>query len=210
MIAPLRTSSHDCSAKYVHEKFLELLPQIRKQALFAFRGLRAEAREEMIEEVVANAYCAFSQLVRQGKVTLAYATPLAQYAVRQVRAGRRVGNRLQAHDLLSPSATQIQRLTVKRLDRRDDRTGAWTQLLVEDRHAGPAETAAARIDVAAWFRGLSQRNQQIAKALALGEPTGGVARQFGLSPGRISQLRIGFRRSWERFQTNSGGRSVAI
>ena len=194
----------------MHEKFLALLPQIRQQAMFAFRGLRAEAREELTEEVVANAFCAFAQLVRRGKAALAYATPLAQFAIRQVRAGRRVGGRLNVHDIMSPHARCAHSLTIERLEQRDDRTGAWNQLLVEDHRAGPAETAAARIDVAAWFRALPKRNRRIAQALALGEQTAAVARQFGVSPGRISQLRVDFRRSWEQFQAGCGARSVAI
>ena len=38
------------------------------------------------------------------------------------------------------------------------------------------------------------------EALALGEQTAAVARQFGVSPGRISQLRVDFRKNWEQFQ----------
>ena len=71
---------------------------------------------------------------------------------------------------------------------------------MEDRHAGPAETAAARIDVAAWLRTLSKRNRKIANALAGGERSSVVAKQFGLSCGRISQLRDWFRRQWHEFQ----------
>ena len=107
MIAPLRTSSLDCSTESAQEKFLSLLPRIRQQAVFAFRNLRAEAREELTEEVIANAFRAFAQLVRQGKVALAYPTPLAQFAIRQVRAGRRVGGRLNVHDIMSPHARLI-------------------------------------------------------------------------------------------------------
>jgi DNA-binding NarL/FixJ family response regulator len=77
---------------------------------------------------------------------------------------------------------------------------AWNQQLVEDRQAGPAEIAAARIDVAAWLGSLSKRHRRIAKALALGTSTSEVARQFGLCPARISQLRSWFRRHWEEFQ----------
>ena len=70
-----------------------MLPQIRRQASFAFRGLGAELREELIQEVIANAYRSFHRLVQQGKQAVAFPTPLAQFAIRQVRAGRRVGSR---------------------------------------------------------------------------------------------------------------------
>ena len=200
MIAPLRTSSP------VHQ-FLTMLPQIRRQARIAFRDRRTDAQEELIQEVIANAYCAFAQLVRRGKRAVAYPTPLAQFAIRQVRAGRRVGSRLNRKDLLSPYARRIQGITIERLDRLDDQADAWHQLLVEDQHAGPAETAAARIDVAAWMGTLSRRHRRIAKALALGTSTREVALQFGLCPARISQLRSWFHQHWEDFQggTQHGG-----
>jgi len=207
MIAPLRTNAqnHQPDAALQHQ-FLAMLPQIRRQTWIAFRDQRAEAREELIQEVIANAYCAFVQLVRRGKQAVAYPTPLAQFAIRQVRAGRRVGSRLNRKDLLSPWARRIQGITIERIDRPEKSTGAWCQILVEDQHAGPAETAAARIDVAAWMDTLSRRQRRIAKALALGASTRDAARQFGLCPGRISQLRSWFRQHWEQFQ---GGRQVA-
>jgi hypothetical protein len=200
MIAPLRTSSADHRSEFVQDQFLAMLPQIRRQAWIAFRDRRAEAQEELIQEVIANAYCAFAQLVRRGKQAVAYPTPLAQFAIRQIRAGRRVGSQLNRKDLLSPYARRIQNITIERLDRPDKSTGAWCQLLVEDQHAGPAEIAAARIDVAAWLATLSWRQRRIAKSLALGTSTSDVARQFGLSAGRVSQLRSWFRRHWEQFQ----------
>ena len=66
-------------------------------------------------------------------------------------------------------------------------------MLVEDRRAGPAETAAARLDLTAWLGTLSKRNRLIAKALSMGETTGDVARRYALSPGRVSQLRVWLR-----------------
>ena len=61
-----------------------MLPLIRQQARLAFRTVLPEQKEELIAEVVANAYVTFSRLVQPGKTDLAYATPLAQFAIRQV------------------------------------------------------------------------------------------------------------------------------
>ena len=74
------------------------------------------------------------------------------------------------------------------------------ETLVEGRHAGPAETAAARIDLAAWFRSLARKKRRIARELARGEGTGNVARIFGLTAGRVSQLRRELAESWAEFQ----------
>jgi len=177
-----------------------MLQQIRRQASIAFRRFSSEAREELVQEVTANAYRAWDLLMRRGKESVAYATPLARYAIRQVREGRRVGGHQNAQDILSTSAIKLHGFKVERLDQKDQLTGAWKELLVEDRRAGPAEVAAARLDLAAWYRTLSKRNRQIASALSMGETTADVARRYALSPGRVSQLRVWLRRHWEQFQ----------
>ena len=179
-----------------------MLPKIRRQASIKLRHLRAEAREEFVAEVVARTYCAWCRLVEQGRPEIARPTPLVKYAVRQVRAGRRVGCRQNSQDILSTQIRGINGLTIERIDRRDPQNGAWNELLVEDRKAGPAETAAARLDLSAWLRTLPKRNRKIATALALGESTGAVAEQFGLTAGRVSQLRVWLREHWEQFQSD--------
>jgi hypothetical protein len=203
MIAPIRT---DDQVENVQEKFLEMLPRIHQQAHRAFRRLDPELRNELVAEAVAFAVCAFVGLARQGRLALAYPTPLADYAIRRVCSGRKAACRMNRNDVLSHYARRSNGLSVKRLDRRDEVSGQWTQILVEDRRSGPAETAAARIDVSAWLRTLSKRNQKIAKALAVGEGNSAVAKRFGLSCGRISQLRTWFRSAWEQFQ---GGNQLA-
>ena len=82
-----------------HEQFLRMLPKIRNRARRAFRECSPELGEEWVQEVMANAYCAFMALVRRGKSDLAYPTPLANYAIRQVIAGRRVGSKLNVQDV---------------------------------------------------------------------------------------------------------------
>jgi len=47
------------------------------------------------------------------------------------------------------------------------------------------------------------QKRQIAKLLAKGETTGATARKFGLSAGRVSQLRGELERSWQVFQAEA-------
>jgi hypothetical protein len=54
MIALLQKTTQRPPQSAIHAKFLEMLPAIRRQALFAFRKASHDAREEMIAEVVAN------------------------------------------------------------------------------------------------------------------------------------------------------------
>ena len=205
MIAMLRNDSDD--TQFMQQRFLAMLPQIRRQALRAFRNAGAEARTELTQEAIALAYGMFVRLVRQGKAAVAYPTPMAQFAIRQVRAGRRVGCRQNVHDIMWPHPRCARG---HQFAAHPERAAGLNLMLCEDRHAGPAETAAARLDVADWFRKLSPRNRRIARALAVGEQTNAVAQRFGLTAGRISQLRSLFRTQWEQFQagTQPGGCAV--
>ena len=181
-------------------KFLSLLPAIQEQARFAFRNEKAEHRQDLTAEVIANCWAAFVRLVERGLIDVVYPTPLAGYAIKQVRDGRRVGAKLNVRDVSSEYAQRLKRFTVERLDRYDEEEGQWQEAVIEDRHAGPAETAAARIDIADWFDSLPKKKRRIAKTLATGETTKRTARKFGVSTGRISQTRRELETAWVEFQ----------
>ncbi|HEX3659667.1 MAG TPA: hypothetical protein VHV55_28020 [Pirellulales bacterium] len=158
-----------------HARFEAMLPAIRAYARRSFRSTNPELREELIAEVVANAFCAYQGLVERGKEQVAHPTPLAMYAIRQVRCGRRVGAKLNIRDVSSRHAQRAKGIMLGRLEKFDEATGEWREILVEDRRAGPAEIAAARIDVADWFRSLGRQKRRVAKLLASGETTGCAA-----------------------------------
>ena len=192
-----------------HKQFLAMLPLIRRHAAVSFRHLDAEARAEAVSEAVANALVAFRRLVELGKVDVAYASPLARYAVAQIRAGRRVGASLNCKDVTSLHCQNQKRLTLERLDYYDTEEMCWQEVLVEDRHAGPAQTAASRIDFGNWLGTLPAKRRRIASVLATGETTLATARRFRLSPGRISQLRQELKLAWEVFTADKPEPAVA-
>jgi hypothetical protein len=181
------------------------LPQIVQHAKFAFRHLRGEARQEAIQETVANALVAFVALVRRGKMSIAYPTVLARYAVAQIKDGRRVGSSLNAKEVLSSYAQRLKGFRVDRLDHYDPEDQKWCEVLVEDRHAGPAEIACTRIDFAAWLDSLKRRDRRIAQFLSLGNRTSDAARKFKVSEGRVSQLRRELAESWRKFTGDEPG-----
>ena len=200
MVATSKKRSRRRSSPAWHATFLAMWPAIQRHARVVFRHLRCEAREEAVQEVICNACCAVARLAELDKLDLAYPTVLARFAVAQVKDGRKVGCKLNIRDVLSPHCQQRKKVTVERLDKYDTDEGCWLEVLVEDRHAGPAETAAARIDVGDWMGTLPSRDRQIAESLAVGERTKDVARQFRLSQGRISQKRREYLESWQTFQ----------
>jgi len=190
--------------------FLELLPAIVKQLRYAFRKLPYGERCEAIQEATAYAVLAYQRLVQLGRQNLAYATPLAQYAVKRVRAGRQVGGRLNIKDVLSPYCRQRTGVQVQPLLERDRRTGCWRELLIEDRHASPADLAAIKLDFQDWLGSLAPKKRALTETLASGESTSQVARLFRVSAARVSQLRRELHSLWQHFQGELDPPHVAV
>jgi hypothetical protein len=186
-------------SRQVAERFMALLPGIRRVASFCFRHVPRARREELIDDVVAKAYVAYAELVLQGRGELAYATPLARFAVRQIACGRQVGQRQNASEVLSPYAQRRRGFTVRPLVRQKTDC-SWEELLVEDRRATPAEVAALRVDFRDWLAGLTGVQRQLALRLAAGETTSDAARRLGVSRPRVCQLRTALRSNWHIFQ----------
>ena len=148
MIASVKRPKSNRKASARHAAFLAMLPAIRRSAQVAFRKLPPELRHDLIEEVVANSYVAYARLVERGHADRALPSPLARFAITQIRVGRRVGSRLRIGDAMSNYAQFRKQFTVERLDHFSDEDGCWGEILVEDKRATPADVAACRIDFA--------------------------------------------------------------
>jgi hypothetical protein len=199
MIATARNPRRKACSRRRNNKFLALLPAIRAQAEYAFRRVPVEAREELIQEVVAQAYALFVRLAKRRRLALVFATPLARFAIGNVRAGRRLATRRNSREIMSSRACVTKGFTIERLDHFNLQTGQWCEALVEDRTAGPAQIAETRIDFADWLKTLSNRDRELAETLARGETTGAVACMFRVSAARVSQLRRQLCENWHRF-----------
>jgi len=143
----------------------------------------------------------------QGKLNVVHPSSLADFAVRHTRTGRHVGSAQDAaRDVLSPACQRRHHVEVISIDRDRlpatlrDGTDGWKRIAVEDRTAGIADLAAFRIDFTQWFQLLTDRDRKIICALSSGDSTKLVAERFGLSEGRVSQLRRKFERLWRIFQ----------
>jgi hypothetical protein len=187
MIAPSRPAAWQ-------PLFLQLLPGIERYALISFRHLPPDARQEAVQETIANCLVAFVRLWQQDRLDRAHPTVLARYGAAHARDGRSIAHRINSADVLSLRAWRRHGVQVARLD------DPWQELVVEDKRSRPADVAALRIDLAAWLSRLSSRVRRIATMLASGETTSAVARVVGLTCGRISQLRRELERSWAAFQ----------
>jgi hypothetical protein len=192
MIAALRTRRIGAW----HAGFLAMLPAIRRHLKIAFRDFDPEARTEAVQEGICNALLAYVRLYQRGKLEQAFPTPLAIYAARQVREGRKVGGKLNIKDVSSPYCRRLRHVVLERLDKWD-RDEGWIEIVVEDRNSTPADVVRVRLDFAAWLKSLPRRDRKVALDLARGNRTGEVAHKYDLSEGRISQLRKELHLSWE-------------
>ena len=172
------------TASVCYAKFLALLPAIHEQARFAFRTEEPERRQESdrrSRRQLLGGVCSAGRAgpARSRLPDAAWpSTPSSRSATVAASAAK-----LNVRDVSSEYAQQAKHFTVERLDRYDAEEGEWREILLEDRKAGPAETAAARIDIADWFASLPQKKRRIAATLATGETTKRTARKFRVSPG---------------------------
>ena len=209
MIAPAKVSTasvpniadpHETATCQNH--FLRLLPSLHRQIRYRLRHLATEAREEAVQEALSIAWAMYARLVELGRVGSAHAMSLSRYAVARIRDGRTLVGGMNRQDVMSEYCRRRRGVYVERLDRFANSCCTWKEVLVEDHTATPADLAAIRIDFPAWLDSLPSRTRRIAEALATSARTRQVARQFGISAGRVSQLRKELKGSWERFQTD--------
>jgi hypothetical protein len=184
--------------------FLSILPAVETHAKIRFRKLPAERRQDAIQEAIASACVSYQLLAARGRLQEAHPGTVADFAVKFVRNGRHVGGKQDAaKDTLSPVARSRHHFGTIGIDRYDGKTDEWRQVVIAERKASIPDTAAFRIDFAQWLKLLSHRDRRIVAALARGEQTSAVADRFGLTPGRVSQLRRKYQHLWLAFQGES-------
>ena len=176
------------------DRFVEMLPEIKRWLRIAFCRLAFESREDAIAEGIAHCLLAYVRLHEQGRTEVANASSLAWYSSRQVKRGRPAVGRMNSKDPLSRYAQ------VGNGNRFARQNGEWIDTLAEDKRASVPDQVAAKMDTRAWFATLTKRMKEIAKDLACGCSTSEVARKYGVTAGRISQLRRVLEESWAAFQ----------
>jgi hypothetical protein len=187
-----------------------MLPTICNQARMAFRGLRPELRKELVQEVIANCFVAYTRLIQLGKQDHVFPSALARFAIAQIRQGRKVGTRLNVRDVSSQYAQRCKDIHVERLDQFNEEEDCWKEIVVEDKRATPAEIAACRLDFQEWLGSLPGHRRMIALSLASGVTTKVAAEKYGVTPSRISQLRQWLKESWDEFQGQIPSPPVAM
>jgi DNA-directed RNA polymerase specialized sigma24 family protein len=192
-----------------HQQFEAALPAIRQTARYALRRRRRRDRDDLLAEAIACAWKAWRGLVARGKNPVVVGvTAIAGWAARHALNGRRIGNRHGGRhkmDVHHRRARHLGGYEVISYDsgpaaRSDDGPAAWRDWVATDRHMGPADAAAFRVDFACWLASLPDRRRRTAELLAEGHGTLDVARWVGVTPAAVSQARSWLARSWQDFQ----------
>ena len=210
MAASLQSLSVTCAG----DRFLALLPRIELHARIYFRFLPHDRKDEAVAETVALAWHWFLRLTKRGKDVTQFVSALASYAARAVSSGRRLCGQLPSKDVLSDVAQRRHGFTVQALPQGtrhpfeevyasvqgQRHIDALEEMLRDNTVTPPPDAAAFRVDWPLFLVGLTQRDQDLALFLSLGQSGKAAAAKFGLSPGRVTQLRQQWCREWRACQ----------
>jgi hypothetical protein len=140
------------------------------------------------------------RLAERGRDTTRFLTALATFAARAVRSGRRLAGMDRANDTLSPLAQRRKGFAVGLLPGGGSLNGNVFDEALRDNTRSPVdEQVCFRLDFPRWRAGRTERDRRVLDDLMVGGRTREVAGKYGLSAGRVSQLRREFLRDWRRF-----------
>ncbi len=202
------------SLEVLHTRYLSLLPRIEMHARIYFGGIQCpDRREDAVQETIALTWQWFCRLAERGKDARQFATTLARFAACAVRCGRRLVGKERATDVLSPVAQRrhgfhVESLPMSTRDSLEElytrpqgqrEMDAFEERLRDNTQTPVDEAAAFRVDFPDWLSRQSERDRRIIEGMARDERTLDLARTYGVSPGRIAQLRREYHTDWQRF-----------
>jgi hypothetical protein len=179
----------------------EILPRATTHARITFRNVRDPDRiEEMTQEMLAVLWKWTLGLVRRRKDPSTFPNTLVAFAARAIRAGRKLTGNESAQDVLSFVAQQRHGFTVASLPEIHSLYDNVIDEALHDNTQTPvADQVCFRLDFPRWLATYDQRRRSIALDMSMGEKTSILADRYGMTWGRISQMRREYHKSWKRF-----------
>jgi hypothetical protein len=190
---------HAAVSQHLQETFVgTILPHVEAHGRVYFRHVRCKHRKaELLAEMAALSWRWFVRLVRRGKDVLKFVSRLAVYAARAISSGRRVCGRERARDAMSASTQRNRGFAVGSLPEvGTPLSGPLADALLDNTVSPVLDQVAFRLDFPAWRRTRTERDRRIIDCMMTGESTARLARLFGVSAARISQLRREFHADW--------------
>ena len=155
--------------------------------------------EEVLAEMVANAFIAYDSLVKRNKEV--YSTPIGNYAVKHYFSGRRVTG-MSAVDVCADRTKLLQRSSVF--------TNQDMEMYICGRTQKPSTIAIFKIDFENWINTLDSRMKQILFKILEGATTGELSKHFELSNARISGIRRELVELWKTYTADHHKEQVTV
>lgn len=195
----VRLANHDIAA--LQNLFFVALPRIARHARFYFRHLkRQHDHDDAVAEAVALAWKWFVRLVQQGKHPEEFVSAIATFAARAVKGGRRLCGQEKAKDVLSRTTQARRGFTVTGFPEFSTLTRHALEEALHDNATTPVpDQVSFRMDFPAWLATRSVRDRELIGELITDERNQDSARRFGISPSRISQLRLAYLADWRLY-----------
>lgn len=182
------------------QSFLEALPRIEAHLKIHLRHRDPGREDDLRANAIGLGWKHWLAAIRRGKDPSEFVSAIADFCVRQARAGRRPQSQERPRDVLSPRAQRIHGFVASGLPLYE--TGVDDNEVIdalESDDTPPPDAAAFRVDFPEWLATLSPKDRRMAQAMARGEGTKPLAQRFHLSQARISQKRREFYESWREF-----------
>ena len=199
--------SHDGPAavdQHLYAAFVAAMPKILNVAGYRFRRVPCpDTREDRVCETVALCWVWFVRLVQKGRNPDTFLTTLAHYGATAVHCGRGACGQERANDVLSRRCQRRRGFTVAAFqdlaDADDPLDGVLADALSDNTSTPVPDQVQFRCDFPAWKSRLPEAKGRLVDMLVLGHRTKDIAASFGLSEGRISQLRKEFNADYAAF-----------
>jgi DNA-directed RNA polymerase specialized sigma24 family protein len=187
--------------------FLAMLPKIEQVARFHFRHCRCgDRKQDCISETVAVCWLWHRRLVAQGRDPSAFVATLTRLAALAVSSGRRLCGQQSARDALSPVCHRRQGFAVAPLpDPGSDRISVFDDALRDNMQSPIPDQVQFRVDYPSWRATLDDRCRRLVDAMMEGRSTSELATRFGVTPGRVAQLRREFHDGYVAFCGDGSG-----
>jgi len=196
-----RTVSKSHTVAEVNDRFVVMLPKIRRNARWAFKNYNADRRTEAVQAIVVIAFEMHQKLAVQGRMDESFPSPLSKYAIGRYRDGRTGGASSCSTDVTSEHCKALGRSSVKNYGLADNIADTFQPATAAmDARYSVHDAVQFRIDFfEGWLPQQTPRDQEIILDLMSGETTGNVAKKYKVSDASISQYRNRYFKSWNAF-----------
>jgi hypothetical protein len=187
--------------------FLKLLPTLEATARAHLRHVPCHDRRcDLLCEAVALAWLWYLRLARKGRTPADFLITFARLAARAALSGRRVYGSESTRDVLSPTCRWRRGFAVSPLpDTHAASDTAFEEALCDNTVTPVPDQVAFRCDYPRWRASLCRPTRKLMDAMAAGHRGTELAEAFGLTQGRISQVRRELCESWRAFCSDDRG-----